>query len=133
MTGCALDPEEVGQRGQPDPAQATFEQAPGERGRAERRLGQAPPVQDLQLPLQEALVEAGVVGDEQGIAREGEEAIDDARHRRCTPELLLAQPGQAGYGLGKGYSRINERLKGVDELERPHTHGAELADPAPRQ
>ena len=49
-----------------------------------------------QLPLEEALVEAGVVRDEQVVAGEGEEAPDDAADRRRSPQLLLAQAGEAG-------------------------------------
>ena len=90
---------------------------------------EAPIVQEQQLPLEEALVEAGVVGDEERIAREGEEAAEDARGRRRAPQLLLAQAGEARDGIRERHARIDERLKGVDGLERPDAHRAELADP----
>ena len=63
MAGSGRDAEEVRERGEADSAKAALEQAAGQRGGAERRLRQAPAVDQEQLPLEEALVEAGVVGD----------------------------------------------------------------------
>ena len=82
----------MGQRGEADAAQAALEQPPGERGRAERRLGKAPLVLREQLLLEEALVEARVVRNEQGVAREGEEALEDALRREAR---LAAPPREA--------------------------------------
>ena len=79
VAGSRGDAEELGERGEANAAQAPVEQAPRERGGAEWRLGQPPAVQPLQLPFQEALVEAGVMGHERSIAREDDEALDDAR------------------------------------------------------
>ena len=80
VAGLGRDAEEVGERGEADAAEPPFEQAARERGSAERRLGQAPVAQ---LPLEKALVEPGVVGHEQLVAREREKAPDDGRDRRC--------------------------------------------------
>ena len=90
MAGVGRDAEELRERGETDPAAAPLEQAAGERGRAERRLGQPPAVDAEQLPLQEALIEACVVRDEERVAREGEEAAKNAGERRCAAQLLVA-------------------------------------------
>ena len=120
--------EEVGERGEADAAEPSLEQAPGERRGAERRLGQASSVSQKQLPLDEALVEPGVVRDEQVVAREAEEAPENGRDGRRTPQLLAAQAGEAGDRFRECDARVHERLKGVDELERPDADGADLAD-----
>ena len=99
MAGPGRNAEEVGERGEADTAHASFEQASGERGGAEGRLREPPAVRPLQLPLQEALVEAGVVGDERCVACEEDEASDDRRDGGRTAQLLLAQPGQTRYRL----------------------------------
>src|SRR5881397_2762373 len=99
MAGSCRDPEEVGERGEADAAETAFQQAPGERGRAERRLRQAPTVQQEQLPLEEALVEASVMRNQEGNAREAEKAPKDDGNRSRSPQLLLAQPGETSDGV----------------------------------
>ena len=131
VAGTSRDAEEVGERGEADAAHASLEQAPGERGGAERRLGKPPAVQPLQLPLQEPLVEAGVVGGERGVAGEGDEAFDDARHGWCSAQLVLAQSGQTRYRLRESNARVDERLERIDQLERPYARCSDLADPVP--
>ena len=128
VTRLGRNAEEVSERSQADAAEPALEQAARERGRAERRLGKAPTVQ---LLLEEALIEPGVVRHEQVIAGEGEEAPDDAADGGCSTQLLLAQAGEAGYVLGEGDPRIDERLEGADRLERANADGSELADLVP--
>ena len=120
--------EEVGQRGEADAPHAALQQPARQRGRAERRLRQAPVVHQQQLPLQEALVEARVVRDEEVVAREREETPDHRGSGRGVPQLLLAQAGQACDRIGERDSRIHERLEGLHRLERPHPDGPDLAD-----
>ncbi len=90
MAGLSRNTEEVGQRRQADTAHASVEQAPGERGGAEGRLREPPAMRPLQLPLQEPLVEARVVGGERCVACEGDEASDDRRDGGRTAQLLVA-------------------------------------------
>ena len=116
VAGAGRDAEEMGERGEADAPQTSLEQAAGERSGAERRLRKAPSVSQDQLPLEEALVEAGVVGDQQLVARVGEEAAKDAADRGRAAELLLAQTGQAGDRLRQRHSWVHERLEGVDGL-----------------
>jgi hypothetical protein len=124
--------EEVGERGKADSTYAALEQATGERGGAERGLRQASTVQQDQLPLEEALVETGVVRNEERIAGKAEEAAKNAGDGSRALQLLFAQSCKAGYRLWERHPRIHERLKGVDELERPDPNRPELADLASR-
>ena len=132
MARACRDAEEVSERGEAHSAHAALEQPARECGRAERRLGEAPAVQPQQLLLEEALVEARVVGDEQVVVREGEEAPENRCDGWSLPELLLAQAGQTRDRLRKCSLRVDERLVRVGELKRPDADRAELADPAPR-
>ena len=92
------------------------------------------PCRRAQLLLEEALVEARVVRDEQRVAREREEAAartvvtGGAVRSSCSP-----QAGQPGDRLGQRDPGIDERLEGVDELEPPHAHGPDLADAVARR
>jgi hypothetical protein len=132
VAGRRRNAEEVGERGEADAAQATLEQAPGQRGRAERRLGQAPAVAEEQLPFEEALVEPGVVRDEQLVAGEGEEPPQNAGNARRAPQLRVAQAGEAGDGVRERDARVHERLKRVDELQCLHANRAYLTNAATR-
>ena len=133
VAGPGRDAEEVGERGEADAAQPAFEQPPRERRGAERRLGKAPPVPREQLPLEEALVEARVVRDEQVVAGEGEEALEDAPRPEARRRSSSSRsPVSRAIGSGSATRGFDERLERVDELERPHAHGAELADPVAR-
>src|SRR2546425_6570784 len=108
MARPGRDAEELRERGQADPAPASLEQPPRERRRAQRRLGEAPPVSQEELPLEEPLVEAGVVRDEEIVAREGEKAPKDSRDGGGAAQLLIAQARQPG-------DRLRQRDSGIHE------------------
>ena len=110
MAGPGGGAEEVRERGEPDAADAALEQAAGERRGAERRLGQPVPVDEEQLSLEEALVEAGVVGDKQVVTRKVKEAAEDGRDRGRVPKLLLTQAGQPRDRVRERHPRVDERL-----------------------
>src|SRR5262249_713110 len=120
--------EEGGKRGKADAPAPAFEQAAGKRGRTEGRFGETTTMQHKELSLEKALVEPGVVSDEQRVSGERQEARKHLRGRRRGPELALAEARQAGDDIGKLNLRIHKRLKRVDELERAHANGADLAD-----
>ena len=128
VAGLGSDSEEVRERGEADPPASPFEQPTRERRGAERGLGESPPVPHEELLLEEALVEAGVVRDEQVVTGEREEPLEDVADSGRAAELLLSQPGEAGNGLGERDARIDERLERVGELERLHPNRPELAD-----
>ena len=129
MAGPGRNTEELGKRGEADAAQAPFQQAPGEGGGAEGRLGEPPTVQGLQLSLEEPLVEAGVVGGERCVTGERDEASDDARDGGCTAQLLVAKTGQTRYRWRESQTGVDERLERIDELECSHARCSDLADP----
>jgi len=61
------------------------------------------------------------------VVREREEAAHTGCHRRRTSKFLVTQTGQCrDRGLEPG-ARVRERLEALLELERAHTHGADLA------
>ena len=76
VTGCDRRAEEVRERREAEAAGSAAEQAPGEPDRVDDRGRHAPAGEPLDRPVEEAHVEAGVVGDEDGVAGEREEAPD---------------------------------------------------------
>ena len=125
VTGLRRNAEEVRERGQPHAAEPSLEEAARERGRAERRLGQAwsPSCCSRKRWSNRALCATS------------RSSPANARNRRSTleidgraSELLLAQAGQPRDRLGERDPRIDERLERADELEPPHAHRADLAD-----
>ena len=66
------------------------------------------------------------------VTGEGQEALEDALNRRRPSQLLLPEPGEARDRLRQRDAWVHERLERVDELERPHANGSELADPVAR-
>jgi len=68
-------------------------------------------VDQEELPLEEPLVEPGVVRDQQLVAGEVEEPPDNAGDRGRRAQLLLAEACETGDGIREGNSRIHERLK----------------------
>jgi hypothetical protein len=83
--------EEVRERGKADAPEAAFEQATRKRGGTERRFREPATVEREELPLEEALVEAGVVSDEERVGGKGQEAGKYLGDRRCVPKLALAE------------------------------------------
>ena len=128
VAGPRAGAEEVRERGEADAAQATGEQAAGEPDGVDDRRRDPPSRQPLHLAVEEADVEAGVVGDEDGIAREIEEAANRELHRRCAAQRRRVDPGQRRDRRGQGSPRIDERLEPLGEVEAVDPNGADLAD-----
>ncbi len=76
-------------------------------------------------------VEAGVVGDEHGVAREVEEALHRRGGSRCAAQLRVPQAGQGCSSGRQRQPRIDERLELGVGLEATQANGADLADPGP--
>ena len=68
--------------------------------------------------------------DQGRVAGEGKEATDDGSDRGRAAQLPFVQPRQPGNRLWEGDTGIDQRLKRVDELQRPHSDRAQLADSA---
>ena len=127
------DTEEVRERREPDAPPPPLQQAPGQRGGTERRLGEPVALHALQLALEKPPVELRVVRDEQVVPGKGQEAAHDGPHRRRPPQLRVAQPRQPRDRVGQCDTRVDERLELGHELERLHANGSDLADPALRR
>ena len=94
--------EEVRQRRQPDALLPSLEEPPREPDRVDDRRRHPPAGQPFDLAVEEPHVEAGVVGDEHGVAGELEEAADgelDGRRTRNSPGSI---PVSAAIGAGSG-------------------------------
>ena len=130
VTGSGRDPEKMNERGEADPPHAAGEQAACEGCRTQRRLRQPAALSPAQLALEETLVEARIVRDEGRVAGEGRKPVDNRSDGRSAPQVPLLQPGQASHPLGEGNTRIDQRLKAVDELERTYPDRTQFADPA---
>ncbi len=130
VAGSGCHPEEVGERREADPVHAAIEQAAGERRGAKRRLRQPAAFAPPQLPLEEALVEAGVVRNQRCLGGKDDEAAEHGRDAGRVPQVALAQPGQTGNRLRERNARIDKGLEAVDQLERLDADRAQLADPA---
>ena len=120
--------EEVGERRQADALLAALEQAPREPDRVDDRRRHSPARQPLDLAIEEAHVEAGVVGDEHGVARELEEPPHGQLDRRRSPQRPRVDPRQRGDRWGQRPPRVHERLEPLLQLEPADAHGADLAD-----
>ena len=94
VTGPRAGAEEVRERGKADAAEPAGEQAAGEPDCVDDRRRDPPTRQPLHLAVEEADVEAGVVGDEDSVTREIEEAANRELHRRCAAQRCRVDPGQ---------------------------------------
>ena len=120
--------EEVGERGEPDALLAALEQPPREPDRVDDRRRHPPAREPLDLAVEEAHVEAGVVGDEHGVAGELEEAAHGELDRRRSPERAGVDSRQRRDRRRQRPARVHERLEALLELEPADAHGADLAD-----
>ena len=98
--------------------------------RVDDRRGEAPAREALELVLEEGDVEARVVRDEHGVARELEEAADGDLRARRAAQVLVPDPRQRGDVRRQEDAGIHERLERVRDREPAYADGADLADPA---
>ena len=120
--------EEVGERGEARAADAPAEQVTGERHRVDHGRVQALAGHPLELPVDEADVEARVVGDENGAAGELRETPERQPDSWGGAELLVGQAGEEADRAGERGLRRDERLVLAGELEVSDADGADLAD-----
>ena len=89
MAGPRGRAEEVRERGEARPGDASAEDATRERDGVHDRRREALPGDALCLAVEEREVEAGVVRDEDGVASKREEQLDGARDGRRAPKLAV--------------------------------------------
>ena len=121
-------PEELGERGEPDASDPALEQPSRKPDRVDDGRCEPSSGQSLDLDVEEADVEAGVVGDEDGVAGEIEEPAHGELGRRRAPKRGGLDPRQRRDRSRQGPPRVHERLERLCELEPADPHGADLAD-----
>src|SRR5262249_41621070 len=93
-------------------------------GRADPGAGEP-----LGLAVEKREVEARVVSDEDGVAGEGEEALDGLGRPGRSPQLFVPQPRDGAGPRCDREARVDEGLELGFDLEAAHSHSADLADP----
>ena len=130
MTRLHGDPEEVREPREGEALAPVREQAPRQPDGVEHRSSAAAAGQPLDLLVEERHVEACVVSDEGDVTGEREEATKSDLGARGTTQVRLPNPGQCRDERRQGRARVDERLEGLDDLERPDPDGADLAHAA---
>ena len=120
--------EEVRERREPDALDPAGEHSPREPHGVDNRCGDSPPGQPLDLAVEEADVEPGVVRHEHRVACELQETTHRKFDRRCTTQLARVDPGECGDRGRQRPARVDERLEPLLELEAAHTDRTDLAD-----
>ena len=116
--GVAEVPKKYASEASPTRRTRPVEQPAGEPDRVDDRRGDPPAGQPLDLAVEEAEVEAGVVGDEHRVARELEEAAHRELDRRRAPQRPRVDPGQRRDRGRQRPPRVDERLEPLLELQR---------------
>ena len=129
VTGLDRRPEEVREVREAEPLRPAAQQPPGEPDRVDHRSCDPPARQPLDGAVEEAHVEARVVGDEDGVAGEREEAPHGEVGGRCAAHVALGDTRQGGDRRRQRHARVDERLERGAGLERLHPLGADLDDP----
>ena len=107
--------------------------APGEeRARKSHRVDHGRPDpragQPLGLTVEEGEIEARVVGDEDGVARERKEAANGVGRLWGAAQLLAPQTGQRAHARGDRKPWVDQGLELRVDLEAAEAHGSDLAD-----
>ena len=126
------DAEEVRQRPEARPLDPPTEQVPGERNRVDHGRRDPLPGHPLELPIDEADVEAGVVGDEHGLAGERHELPERLAHAGRRAQLGVGKPCEAAHLARQRDAGSDERLEEPVLPKPPDPDGADLADPRRR-
>ena len=107
---------------------AALKEAAREPDGVEHGRADAFPREPVDLVLQEADVEAGVVRRERSVAGEREEAPYRDLRARGPSQIVLADPGERRDERRQSGAGIDERLERLGDLERSDADGADLAD-----
>jgi hypothetical protein len=122
-------PEEVGERGEARAGHASREQTTGEADRVDDGDGQPPSRELLDLPVEEAEVEAGIVRDEHRVAGVLEEPAYGCGRSRCAGEVGVDDPGERGDERREPRPGIDERLERASKSEAVDANRPDLANP----
>ena len=132
MARLARRAEEVRELAQREALAPAMQQPPREPHGVDDRRGDALAGEVGDGAVEEADVEARVVGDERRVAREGEEAAHGELRTRRGAQLGVAKPRQPDDRGRKRDAGTDERLEGLVELQRLDADSADLAHPVAR-
>ena len=116
MAGRVLDPEERRHLLQPAMTQLGHEAA-CQSDRAQRRARGRRDPRRRAFACENAPVEAGVVGDEDGVSEHPPEAGGHVREARASRHQPVGDPGQPHHRGGNGHAGIEQRV--VGEVDGP--------------
>jgi hypothetical protein len=119
--------EEVRELPEGEPLAPSLEEPSGEPDGVDDRGREAAPGKALDLTLEEPDVEASVVRNEGGVAREREKAADGELGPRRATKVVRLDPGQRRDAGRKYDPRVDERLERLVDGQRANAHGADLA------
>ena len=105
--------EALAEAAQRQAARRGHEDAAGQPDGVDDRAGQARAAAPSQRRVQERRVEARVVGDEHGVARELQERIQRRPHRPAAAQVARLDAGQAADRARQRDARVDEPLEGV--------------------
>ena len=123
-----LGVEPLGERAEVHALEPVAHQPPGQRHRVDDGRGQAAASQAGQVGVDEADVEAGVVGDEHGPGAEPQELVEHRPHARAPADVVLGDAGDGG-DLGRDHAaRVDQALHPRRLAEPAHADRPQLDD-----
>src|SRR4029453_14321673 len=129
VAGGDRRPQAGGQGGQADVGHLVAgEQLAGQPGRADDPVGQAPVAVALQVGLDEAPVEGGVVGHQHSAAEELEQAGEHDLDRLLVGHHRVGDAGQGADQRRDGDPGVDQGLEGADDLAPADLDRADLGD-----
>ena len=121
-------PEEVRQGAQTRPCDPAGQQASRQPDGVDHRRGEPAALDELDLAIEKADVEARVVRDENRPRREVEEALDGQHGGRSAREVSVLDPRQRGDDRGKRNPGVDQRLERARVRQAFEPDRSDLAD-----
>jgi hypothetical protein len=128
MTRTSGSAEELSERRETGARRAALEQAAREPDRVDDRPGEPGSRQPLRFAVEKRQVEAGVVCNEDGVARVLQKTAHGDARVSLPAQLGVAEAGERGYRRRERDARIDEQLELLAELELTDAHRPDLAD-----
>src|SRR5579863_3392966 len=128
MTRSRVRPEEPRELSEREAFDTSSEERPREEDRVDHGRGDARTGEPLGLTIEEGEVEARVVGDEDRVPREVEEALHRFGRPRRALQMLGAHARDRRCAWRDPEPGVDERLELVDLLELADPDGPDLAD-----
>ncbi len=128
MSGLVVEPESVGERGQPVVGHLVAQQPTGEGGGVDDGGAVVGALVAGEGGAQESEIERDVVADEHGVAQEVDQRAEDGLDARRVAHDGVAQPCEHR-DLGRDRpARVDQRVKGAEALAAADLDHADLGD-----